>query len=86
VAPREVGVIPVAEGGTCDRDCYNPHTTKVDLDGQWHVYEVRWSDLHQRGIGKPPLDPSRLHSLAFMIRPEDTPYDAWLDDVRFIPR
>jgi hypothetical protein len=32
----------------------------------------------------PPLDASRLQSVAFLIRPEDTPYDVWLDDVRFL--
>jgi hypothetical protein len=84
VAPREVSVIPIAEGGSCDHDCYNPHVSKVDLDSAWHFYQVRWSDLRQRGIGKPGLDPRHLHSLAFLIRPEDTPYDLWLDDVRFL--
>ena len=86
VAPREASVIPVAEGGSCDHDCYNPHVSKVDLNSVWHVYQVRWSDLRQRGIGKPGLDPRHLHSLAFLIRPEDTPYDLWLDDVRFLQR
>lgn len=86
VAPREVAVIPVAEGGTCERDCHNPHVAKVDLDAAWHVYQVRWADVRQRGMGKPPLDPQRLNSIAFLIRPEDTPYDVWLDDVRFLQR
>lgn len=84
VAPREVSVIPSAEGGTCDHDCYNPHVTKVDLEGTWRAYRVPWSELRQRGIGKPMLDPKRLHSIAFMIRAEDTPYDVWIDDLRFI--
>jgi hypothetical protein len=86
VSPREVGVIPSAEGGSCERDCHNPHVIKIDLDGQWRTYQVRWSELRQRGYDKPALDASRLHSLAFLIRPEDTPYDVWLDDVRFLPR
>lgn len=86
LAPREVSVIPVAEGGVCEADCHNPHVTKVDLGESWQAYAVRWEDVRQRGIGKPPLDPGRLHSVAFLIRPEDTPYDVWLDDVKFIPR
>lgn len=84
VTPREVSVIPVAEGGSCERDCYNGHQIKIDLDATFRTYQVRWSDVRQRGFGKPPLDPRRLHSLAFLIRPEDTPYDVWLDDVRFL--
>ncbi|MEP7052703.1 MAG: hypothetical protein ABJB12_20210 [Pseudomonadota bacterium] len=85
-AARERSVIPVAEGGTCEFDCHNPHVAKVELDAAWHSYQVRWTELRQRGMGKPGLDTRRLHSLAFLIRPEDTPYDVWLDDVRFVPR
>ncbi|HET7544937.1 MAG TPA: carbohydrate binding domain-containing protein, partial [Polyangiaceae bacterium] len=83
-APRERAVIPVAEGGSCQSDCYNPHVAKIDLDGSWRTYQLRFSDLRQRGMGKPALDPQHLHSLAFMIRPEDTPYDVWLDELRFL--
>jgi len=86
LAPREVGVIPIAEGGICDHDCHNPHVAKIDLESAWRVYQVRWADVRQRGAARPPLDPTRLHSIAFLIRPEDTPYDVWLDEVRFIPR
>jgi hypothetical protein len=83
-APREVDVIPIAEGGTCDHDCHNPHVEKIDLDAAWHTYQVRWTDVRQRGVDKPPFDPQRMNSLAFLIRPEDTPYDVWLDEVRFL--
>lgn len=86
VAPREPAVIPIAEGGTCELDCHNPHVIKVDLDETFRSYDVRWEQMRMRGLGKPPLDPSRLNSLAFLVRPEDTPYDVWLDDVRFIRR
>jgi hypothetical protein len=86
VAPRETATIPVAEGGTCEVDCHNPHVLKVDLADRFERYEIRWEQTRQRGMGKPPLDPSRLNSLAFLVRPEDTPYDVWLDDVRFILR
>jgi hypothetical protein len=86
VAPREVSVIPLAEGGTCELDCHNPHVKKVDLTEGWQRYEVRWAETWQRGVGKPALDPSRLNSFAFLIRPEDTPYDVWLDEVRFLVR
>ncbi|MEI9937630.1 MAG: hypothetical protein WDO69_10465 [Pseudomonadota bacterium] len=86
IAPRERSVIPVAEGGSCETDCYNPHVAKIELESTWRTYQVRWSELRQRGIGKPALDARHLHSLAFLIRPEDTPYDVWLDDVRFLQR
>jgi hypothetical protein len=86
VAPRAVNVIPLAEGGTCELDCHNPHVKKIDLTEGWQRYEVRWAETWQRGVGKPALDPSRLNSLAFLVRPEDTPYDVWLDEVRFLER
>jgi hypothetical protein len=84
--PREVSTIPVAEGGTCREDCHNPHVVKVDLDGTFKRYEVRWEELRQRGSKQAELDPSRLNSLAFLVRPEDTPYDVWIDDLRFLRR
>ncbi len=86
VAPREVGVIPVALGGSCTEDCHNAHVKKIELSAQWKTYEVRFSEVEQRGYNKPAFNPSRLNSLAFQIHPEDTPYDVWLDDVRFLSR
>lgn len=86
VALREVGDIPPFEGGTCEHDCYNAHVVKIDLGRDWRSYQVHWADLRQRGIGKPALDPSRLNSVAFLIRAEDTPYDIWIDDVRFLAK
>lgn len=86
LAPREVNVIPVTEGGLCEVDCHNAHVVKVELTDQWRDVVVRWEEVRQRGIGKPPLDPSRLHGIAFLVRPEDTPYDVWLDQVRFVPK
>ena len=49
-------------------------------------YEVRWEELRQRGTKQAELDPSKLNSLAFLVRPEDTPYDVWIDDLRFVRR
>jgi hypothetical protein len=42
--------------------------------------------VEQRGYGRPGFDPKQLHSIAFLIRPEDTPYDLWVDDVSFVKR
>lgn len=84
VAPREVGTIPPAEGGTCTNDCYNPHVKKIELAKQWKTYHVEWSEFEQRGYGRPPFDPKQLHSIAFLVRPEDTPYELWFDDLAFV--
>jgi hypothetical protein len=85
VAAREVRLIPSEGGGTCQgSDCYNVHVKKFDLSARYVTYEARWFELQQRGYGRPPVDPGQLHSIAIFVRPEDTPYDLWVDDVRFI--
>jgi hypothetical protein len=86
VSPRETRVITAELGGTCREDCFNGHVKKLDLDDRWRDYQVRWNEVEQHGYGRPPLDPSRLHDLAFLVRSEDTPYELWLDDVRFLQR
>jgi hypothetical protein len=86
VGPREVSVIPIANGGTCREDCHNGHVKKINIDAQWHTYEVLWSEVAQRGYNRPRLDPSRLNSLAFLVHPEDTPYELWIDEVKFLSR
>lgn len=83
-AARERFVIPIAEGGSCQSECHNPHVAKIELESGWRTYRVRWNELRQRGIGKPALNARALHSLAFLIRAEDTPYDVWLDELRFL--
>jgi hypothetical protein len=86
VSPREARVIPLAEGGSCERDCYNQHVKKIELEADWKTFEVSWEEVRQHGSERHALDPSRLNSIAFLIRAEDTPYDVWLDDVRFLTR
>jgi hypothetical protein len=86
LAPREVSVMPVSAGGICVEDCHNNHVKQIRLEPNWQTFEVRFDEVEQRGYDRPRLDPKRLHSVAFLIRPEDTPYDVWIDEVRFIER
>jgi len=83
---REVRVIPVEYGGTCTKDCYNNHQKKIDLGPHWRTYSLKWSDMQQRGYNMPPLDPARINGLSFLIQAGDTPYDLWIDDVKFMSR
>lgn len=83
---REVRVVPVEWGGTCTHDCYDTHQKKVDLGARWQMYSIKWSELHQRGYNAPPLDPTRIQSIGFLIQPGDTPFDIWFDDLKFISR
>jgi hypothetical protein len=84
VGVREVRVVPTQWGGTCAEHCYDAHQKKVDLGTTWHHYRVPWSELHQLGYQSPPLDPTRIHDLAFLVQPADTPFDLWIDDVSFL--
>ncbi len=86
VGAREVRVVPTRWGGTCQEDCYNVHAAAVFLDSDWKQYDVRWSEMRQRGYDTPPLDPTSLHSLQWHVHGEDTPFDFWIDDVRFIEK
>jgi hypothetical protein len=86
VSAREVTVVPEHLQGSCKADCFNSHFKLVILSDKWQRFEVPWDELQQRGYGRPPLDASRVHSLQFLVRPEDTPFDVWIDDVAFLER
>jgi hypothetical protein len=83
---REVRTVPAEYGGTCAKDCYNAHQKKIELSSQWRTYSVKWSEMYQRGYNQPAFDPARLNSLSFAILPGDTPFDIWLDDVKFVEK
>jgi hypothetical protein len=80
---REVDAVPVERGGTCQSGCYESHLQAVYAASHWTHHEVAWTELRQRGSAK-PVDPRRLSGLEFLVRPEDTPYDLWIDDVTFV--
>lgn len=86
VAAREISVVPQHLDGTCTSDCFNSHVKLVVLGEKWQRFEVSWGELQQRGYGRPDVDASSLHSLQFLVRPEDSPFDVWIDDVAFIER
>jgi hypothetical protein len=80
---RAVDAVPVARGGTCTEGCYRSHFAEVTLESGWKTYVLPWSDLHEEGATT-PADPRRANSIEFLVRAEDTPYDLWIDDVRFV--
>lgn len=78
---------PEEYGGSCTHDCYDGHRKTIDLSSQWHEERITWGELKQKGFG-PPLafDPRSLLALEFNLVPEQTPFDYWIDDLRFLPR
>jgi len=86
VTARQVDVVPADFGGTCERDCFNAHTHKLDLGSRWKEYRLRFSEFEQTGYGGRPLDSSRLHDVSVHVHADDTPYDFWVDDIKFLER
>jgi len=84
VAVGEVRVIPAEWGGTCTEDCYDFATKPVELKDHWKTYEIRWDELRRESDPKLALDSTRVQTLNFVWQPPDTPYDVWIDDVRFL--
>jgi hypothetical protein len=74
-------------GGGCSGECLGAHIVNIDLDKGWTLHRVRWEDLMQVGPGaKLDFDPHSLYSVSFTAKPEQTPFDYWLDDLSFIQR
>jgi len=74
-------------GGSCSHDCYDSHRATVSLSSNWQEQRVTWAELKQKGFGQVvPFDPRSLLSLEFTVAPEQTPFDFWVDDVRFLER
>jgi hypothetical protein len=80
---RGVDAVPVARGGTCTEGCYQSHLGLVTLESGWKTYVLSWRELRQDGATT-PLDLRRANGIEFLVRPDDTPYDLWIDDVRFV--
>ena len=87
VVAKMTQVAPEEYGGSCSRDCYDSHRALVRLSSDWQQKRVTWAELEQRGFGQAvPFDPRSLLSLEFTVGPEQTPFDFWVDDVRFLER
>jgi hypothetical protein len=78
-------VVPRAEGGFCDADCYGNHYRRIELDPKGREYTVRFDQLTQHDFGvRVAFDASRLRAFLITVDAVDTPFDFWLDDVRFV--
>lgn len=74
-------------GGTCQHDCFDVHSKIIKLSKEFERVTVRWEELRQLGFGEPvAFDPHSLDGIDFAVRPEETPFDFWIDDVSFLPR
>jgi hypothetical protein len=82
---QTMDVVPVSEGGTCERGCYASHFKKVQLSGKFERHEVRFDELTQHKFGsKVAFDRARLRSVIFQVAPEDSPFDFAISEVSFL--
>lgn len=87
VVAKMTQVAPAEYGGSCSHDCYDSHRATIALSKNWREVRVTWTELKQKGFGQVvPFDPRSLLSLEFTVDPEQTPFDFWVDDVRFLER
>jgi len=87
VVAKMTQVSPEEFGGSCLHDCYDTHRVTINLTADWQERRVTWAELAQKGFGQVvPFDPRSLLSLEFSVAPEQTPFDFWIDDVRFLAR
>jgi hypothetical protein len=77
--------MPTENGGLCEgKDCYSSPRKAFDLGPNWQRYELGFAELEQLNQpGKQHFDPKRVVQLDISIYREDTPFDVWIDDVRF---
>lgn len=87
VVAKMTQVAPEEFGGSCTHDCFDSHRATFALTSDWQERHVTWAELKQQGYGQAvPFDPRSLLSLEFTVAPDQTPFDLWIDDVRFLQR
>jgi hypothetical protein len=87
VVAKMTQIAPAEYGGSCSHDCFDSHRATIALTSDWQERRITWAELEQKGFGQVvPFDPRSLLSLEFTVGPEQTPFDFWVDDVRFLPR
>ncbi|HEX2671546.1 MAG TPA: hypothetical protein VHM25_11775, partial [Polyangiaceae bacterium] len=87
VVAKMTQIAPEEFGGSCKHDCYDSHGATIPLTNEWQEHRVTWAQLKQKGFGQNvPFDPRSLLSLEFTVAPEQTPFDLWIDDIRFLQR
>lgn len=80
--------ISTETGGLCGGSgCYSGPHKAFDLGPQWRKHTLSWAELEQLNQPKKfRFDPKRVVSLNLSIHRQDTPFDLWIDDVRFSER
>lgn len=75
-------VVPQAEGGTCESDCYNSHGAYVTLGDEWQKYSIAFDELEQEFGTPSAFDASTIMTIEFDVAP-NLAFDFCVDDLRF---
>jgi hypothetical protein len=77
--------ISIENGGLCaGKECYRAPHRVFDLGPQWQKFALNFAELERLNQSKKlRFDPKRVASINISIHREDTPFDIWIDDVRF---
>ena len=86
VAVTTIDLVPADKGGQCATDCYPAPAKPIDLQKNWNRFTVTWDDIAKLSRPATPFDPARVVTLSFGIYTQDTPFEIWLDDLRFLPK
>jgi hypothetical protein len=74
-------------GGACVSRCYDAHGTYVELTRKFTRYRLQFDELRQRQFGEQVgFDRRAALGINFTVNAADGDFDAWIDDVRFLPR
>lgn len=86
LAVNNIDWVEEGKGGLCSGECPQGPAKAIDLVRSWALYRVTWQEL--QGLSGPTamFDPKRAVTLSFGFYPQDTPFDVWIDDLRFIAR
>ncbi|MEO8904375.1 MAG: hypothetical protein ABI488_18580 [Polyangiaceae bacterium] len=85
VAVKVTQVVSEEFGGSCTNNCFDTHAVTIKLSREFEHFVVRWSELTQTGFGEAvKFNPHSLDGLEFAVRPDQTPFDFWVDDVSFL--
>jgi hypothetical protein len=80
--PLGITTIDVAWNGDVCNTCMDYYRTVREFDSVWRHYVVRFDELKQAGVGDPLLPLRKDQLVGFIFWPE-SPFDLWIDDMRF---
>jgi hypothetical protein len=64
-----------------DNRCEDGFETSIQIDTEWKLFTIPWSELRRSTIGRPPIDPSSIWTIR--LYPTAGWLDTYIDDIGF---